>query len=291
MRRYWAPPLTEPASTAEVTLETTLAFLGGAAPTHVLRSRGVTQWEINRGVDDGSALRIRRGVLALPDTPPELVTAVREHARLTCISAATYYGLWRVREPEEVHLSRLERTAADCVNHWSRSVAAHERLPVVGLADVLVHVLQCRPEEESVAMVECALRLGRLDSGVLEARLRGRRNGKARAALAKVECSADSAIEVVARLLLRGAGLQVRPQVQIPGVGRVDFLVEGFLVVEIDGAAYHSDRQSLRRDRLRNNAAVASGYTVLRFTYEDVMFYPQELLALVLKVLAGPRVR
>ncbi|MDQ0734034.1 endonuclease domain-containing protein [Arthrobacter agilis] len=274
-----------------MTLEAVLSSVGGVAPTHVLRARGVSQWHIDRGVDDGRALRVRRGVVALPDAAPALVTAVNEHARLTCISAATYYGLWRVHGPAQVHLSRLERTAGDCVNHRTRSVAVHANLPLVGLVDVLVHALQCRPEEESVPMVECALRRGDATSGFLLQRLQGRRNGRARAALAMVECTADSVIEVVARLLLRGAGLDVQPQVPIPGVGQVDFLVEGFLIVEIDGAAFHSDRQAYRRDRLRNNTAVLAGYLVLRFTYEDVMFHPEELLATVLTALGGRPIR
>ncbi len=271
-----------------MSLETVLSFVGGVAPTHVLRARGVSRWQIDRGVDEGRALRIRRGVVALPDAPADFVAAVDEHARLTCVSAAVPYGLWRVRDPAQIHLSRPDAISSGCVNHRRRSVAVHAHLPLVGLLDVLVHVLQCRPEEESVAVVECALRRGAATRASLDARLQGRRNGTARTALAKVECTADSAIEVVARLLLRGAGLDVRPQVQIPGVGRVDFLVEGFLVVEIDGAAYHSDRQAFRRDRRRDNAAVIAGYTVLRFTFEDVMLHPEQLLAVVRQAL-GPR--
>ncbi len=267
-----------------------LSFVGGVAPTHVLRARGVSPWEIDRGVDEGRVLRVRRGVLALPSAPTDFVMAVDEHARLTCISAAVHYGLWRILDPVQVHLSRPDATSSACVNHRRRSVAVHPRLPLVGLVDVLVHVLQCRPEEESVAVVECALLRHDL-RGSLEGRLQGRRNGKARAALAKVECTADSAIEVVARLLLRGAGLDVRPQVQIQGVGRVDFLVEGFLIVEIDGAAYHSDRQAFRRDRLRDNTAVIEGYTVLRFTFEDVVLQPEGLLVVVLRALGRRPIR
>ena len=140
-------------------------------------------------------------------------------------------------------------------------------------------------------MVECALRRGETVTGFIEERLPGNRNGPARAALASVDLTGESAVEVVARLLLRGAGLDVRAQVAIAGVGRVDFLVEGFLIVEIDGAAYHSDRQALRRDRQRNNRSVLDGYTVLRFCYEDVMFFPDEVIALVLSVLGHRPIR
>lgn len=268
-----------------------LAALGGVAPTHMLLERGISRRELSRALDGGDVVRVRRGVIATPQAPADFIAAVTLHARLTCVSAAPHDGLWRVREPDGLHLSRGEYGGGAYSNHRSRSVPVHPRLPVVGLADVLVHVLQCRPEEESVPMVECALRRGDTVREFLAERLPGRRNGRARSALLKADCSADSAVEVVARLILTGAGLRVRAQVQLTGVGRVDFLVEDFLVVEIDGAAYHSDRAALRRDRRRNNTAILSGYAVLRFCYEDVMYHQAELLAQVLAAVAGRPVR
>jgi very-short-patch-repair endonuclease len=55
-------------------------------------------------------------------------------------------------------------------------------------------------------------------------------------------------------------------------VGRVDFAYpNAALLIELDGAAFHSDRQRFQRDRTRQNRLVALGYTVLRFTYWDVL--------------------
>ncbi|WP_434993512.1 DUF559 domain-containing protein [Arthrobacter sp. Ld5] len=274
-----------------MSIDRILASRGGVARTGDLLAGGVSERDLERHLCAGSIIRVRRGVLARPDAPEDLVRAVAAGARLTCVSAAGHYGLWCVRRTAELHVCRVTRSADGCVNHRGRTVPPHPRLPLVGLADVLVHVLQCRPADESAPMVESAFRRGDITPGFLEARLVGKRNGRARAALASVELTGGSAIEVVARLLLRGAGLEVRPQVHIDGVGRVDFLVEGFLVVEIDGAAYHSDRQALRRDRRRNNMSIIGGYTVLRFCYEDVMFAPDEVLALVFRALGRRPVR
>lgn len=274
-----------------MTIEQILAVSGGVASTGALLERGVGERAIERSIGDGRILRVRRGVLALPDAPPEFIRAVGAGARLTCVSAAVHYGLWRVRPAIGVHVSRPTRSADGCINHRVVTVPPHSRLPLVGLADVLVHVLQCRPADESVPMVECALRRGDTVAAFLESRLTGRRNGRARAALASVDLTGESAIEVVARLLLRGAGLEVRSQVRIAGVGRVDFLVEECLVVEIDGAAFHSDRQALRRDRKRNNMTVIGGYIVLRFCYEDVMFQPDDVLTMVFTALGRRPVR
>lgn len=234
---------------------------------------------------------MRRGVMALPGADPDFVVAVTERARLTCVSAAKHYGLWRLVESSEIHVSRPRAVGATCINHHSRSVPVHARLPLVGLVDVLVHVLQCRPEAEAVPMVESALRRGDTVAGFIESRLPGRRNGRARTALSRARGDADSAIEVVVRLILEDAGLEVRSQVPIEGVGRVDFLVEGFLVVEVDGAAFHSDRKALRRDRHRNNMTILGGYRVLRFCYEDVMYHPDTLLAVVLAALGRTPIR
>ncbi|MEX1126803.1 MAG: DUF559 domain-containing protein [Acidimicrobiia bacterium] len=55
-------------------------------------------------------------------------------------------------------------------------------------------------------------------------------------------------------------------------VARVDFAYpHSSLIIELDGAAFHSDPDTFRRDRLRQNRLVGLGYTVLRFTYWDIL--------------------
>jgi hypothetical protein len=43
------------------------------------------------------------------------------------------------------------------------------------------------------------------------------------------------------RLLLRALGHRAEVQVRIAGVGRVDLVVDGWLIVECDSRAYHGD--------------------------------------------------
>jgi very-short-patch-repair endonuclease len=65
-------------------------------------------------------------------------------------------------------------------------------------------------------------------------------------------------------------------------VGRVDV---GFadlkVAIEVDGLAYHSDRQRFQRDRTRQNDLVALGWTVLRFTWADLVERPDYVLATI----------
>ena len=54
-------------------------------------------------------------------------------------------------------------------------------------------------------------------------------------------------------------------------VARVDFADPAArLAVEVDGYAAHSALDAFRRDRFRQNALVAAGWTVLRFTWREV---------------------
>lgn len=53
------------------------------------------------------------------------------------------------------------------------------------------------------------------------------------------------------------------------------------LALEVDGRAWHSASDRFQRDRTRQNALVASGWTVLRFTWEDLTERPETVLATV----------
>jgi very-short-patch-repair endonuclease len=58
-------------------------------------------------------------------------------------------------------------------------------------------------------------------------------------------------------------------------VGRVDGAVPKLkLAIEIDGYEHHTDPDAFQRDRSRQNELVALGWTVLRFTWHDVVNRP-----------------
>lgn len=59
----------------------------------------------------------------------------------------------------------------------------------------------------------------------------------------------------------------------------VDILFRAAKVaIEIDGFAYHSDAESFQRDRTKQNAIALIGYQVLRFTWLDLVEYPDRVL-------------
>ena len=62
------------------------------------------------------------------------------------------------------------------------------------------------------------------------------------------------------------------------GAYRLDFAwPEQKLAVEVDGYASHSSTQAFQRDRSRQNALVVAGWTVLRFTWDDVSNQPEKV--------------
>ena len=48
-------------------------------------------------------------------------------------------------------------------------------------------------------------------------------------------------------------------------------IVLGFIVIEVDGWAFHSSKEQREKDLKRDRELLRRGYVVLRFTYDDVM--------------------
>jgi very-short-patch-repair endonuclease len=267
-----------------------LKYAGSVARTGTLLQAGFPERSIRNAVQAGEVLRLRHGVVALPAAKPEFTAAVLANGLLSCVSAAGHHGLWRLHVPERLHLLCRHGAAAGVVIHRGSLVPPESPHPVAGLTDTLLHALRCLPPVEAAVMVESALLQGRTGIDYLGQRLPGNRNGAARSVLRLVDGTADSAIEVVARLLFRHAGIYTETQVQLAGIGFVDFLLEGFLIVELDGSS-HFEAHQVRKDRRRNNASTLAGYAVLRYGYQDIVHNPQKVIDEVWQVLRGRVIR
>lgn len=88
------------------------------------------------------------------------------------------------------------------------------------------------------------------------------------------------------RLMLRGLGCTVEVQVGYAGIGRVDLVVDGWLVIECDSEKHHSGWKKQQEDRTRDLLLAAQGYTTLRPTAVAIMERPEEVLAAVKGLLA-----
>lgn len=266
-----------------------LARQGGAARLAHLCGAGITRHQVGLALGAGRILRSRQGVYQLPGVRQDYLAAMTANAALTCLSAAGHYRLWNINPAEKLHLaSAHRRMEPDHVPHRTNGKITALQPPVLELKDVLVHALQCLPELEALVMVECACNRGESSPAFLRGLLPGPRNGRARDVLDLVERGSDSLLETVARVLFRRHGLTVETQVYLDGIGYVDFLINGCLIVEIDGAEFHMDKKQFKKDLRRNNTAISRGYRNLRYAYEDVLHRPEQMLAQIRQTLATP---
>jgi very-short-patch-repair endonuclease len=267
-----------------------LKSLGGVARTGTMLQAGYSPRDM-RMLKAAGARQVRRGVVALEDCNRAYLSAIEHNARLTCASAAGAYGLWLRNPPLLHHVACNHGHGGPLLRHRSIRFAPHPQLPVAGLEDVVLHAMACLHPPASTAMAAAAMRLHGVPPALLAAELTAPRSAPALRALNAVDPRAESLVEVEALHLFDDLGLQVELQVQLDGIGRVDFLIEGFLIVEIDGFAFHSSRRNMRRDLLRNNASALSGYAVLRYMPEHIWNEPGRVIREIKAVLSGRIIR
>lgn len=261
----------------------------GASWWSQLMRAGVTDGDLRGAVRRGRVLALGGGTFALPEAEADVVTAATLRGRLTCVSAARRHKLDVLDCPEVPHVAVPRNRPAQSSQAVVHRVDAPGTGPVVPLVACLVTLLRCLPAVDAVVTVDSAVRQRAVRVASLATRLRGSGSVEARRRLGLVDGRSGSVIETLLRLAMRQAGLQVDCQVHIDGVGRVDFVVNGWLVVEVDGFEYHSTRDHYRADRRRANALARSGYRLLRCTYEDVVHRLPETMATIQAVVAQGR--
>ena len=259
---------------------------GGVARSAQLLHAGFSRRDLLRLRESG-ANQPRRGIFVLPGCDEDYQSAIRHNGRLSCASAAAHYGLWLRQQPSRLHLACNHGHGSGFVRHRTIRFDGHPFVPVAAVEDVALHALGCLPPPASTAMATSAIRLHGVSPELLARELRADRSGTALRALRELDLRAESIVEVDAQHLFRSNGIRYEAQVFLPGIGRVDFLLDGFLIVEIDGFAFHSKREDMLRDRSRNNTSAVNGYAVLRYMPEHVWFSPDQVLAEIKAVLAA----
>ncbi len=269
-----------------------LRRLGGCSRRAVLLDEGVTERGLARAASAGDVRRIGRGVYAVPDADAAILAAVRCGGLLTCDSGAGALGLAVLGPARRIHIATRNnpvRMASPVVMHRGHARRYDGPLPIASTVDCAALALRCLPAVAALVIVDSALAAGRVTLDELRERLGTTGSAAPRIVLTLADGRSQSPLETIARVLLRVRGLDVQTQVYLDGVGRVDLLVEGILVVELDGFEHHSDRAHYRNDRRRGNALTGLGLHLVRFTYEDVVHRPNWVVACVLQALSAAR--
>ena len=257
--------------------------------TAELRAEGINQRSLAYLVETGALLRVRRGHYVASDTPPAMTDAARLGGRLDCVSLLALVGVF-VHHGTGSHVqitpgaSRLPTPGPASRRHWRGTEAADSDLcaPIV---EALAQACRCQPTRSAIATLDSALHLGLIDQeglGAVFARL----PVPFRAIRGLIDGRCESGPETLVRLMLRMLGCTVDVQVEIRGVGRVDFIVDGWLIIECDSEAHHAGWDQQRRDRRRDLATAALGFTTIRPLAEDVLFHADDVFGQLRDIVA-----
>lgn len=221
-------------------------------------------------------------------------------------SAAILHGLpvWGT-DLTRAHFTRL----GTGLSRTGRGIQVHRG--AIGIEEIVeldgLHVTACERAvvetacttsyEVGVVLGDAALRMQRTTREQLAAVVRRHRHWRglpaAKAAVLFADGLSDSVGESRLRVLMANHGLPT-PQLQVDiwdeagrRIGRVDFLLDGWLVVEFDGAMKYGDgadvvvAEKWREDRLREH-----GYGVIRISWAD-LDRPYETAARIRRALSA----
>jgi very-short-patch-repair endonuclease len=254
----------------------------GASPT------GIDTW-----LRRGRLHRLYRGVYAVGHAHlgPEgrrlaAVLACGEGAVLSHRSAASHWGLLETQSALVDVTARRTREGMRGIRlHTARSLAANdtttrEGMPITSVARTLLDLAATvRPDRLERALAQ-AERLQLYDHTAIADVLSSSNGHRGRTALTKATAQEPkltrSELEAILLSIIREAGLP-EPETNLPLTAldhpapEVDFYWPAHhLVVETDGWTDHGTNAAFKRDRRKDAALVASGYRVMRFTYDDV---------------------
>jgi very-short-patch-repair endonuclease len=276
-----------------VSVAESLARMGGVATRGALIAAS-SRRAFDRAVREGDVVMVARGRYALASADEAVVAAHRLCGVVSHGSAALQHG-WQVKlAPEQPHVT----IAKNRVLGRGQDVGVDLHRTTLGPDDVdgiitsqertLIDCLRVAEFDEGLCVADSALRDGfsasRLAAIARDARGPGSR--QIRDVVRHAEGASANAFESTLRAIAIGVtGLDVRPQVSLYGsgfLGRPDLVDERLgIVLEADSFEWHGDRSALRRDAQRYNRFVVHGWLVLRFAWEDVMFRPDEVRAVL----------
>ena len=253
---------------------------------------GWTRHAIREALSRGSLRRLARGWYDAGGSSADELAAAATGSRIGCLTGLRDHGVW---VPPTIHphiiTPRWLRAGATGVQHTLPRVATWAPNAIrYDTVECLRQVLRHHDVETSLIVLESACNL-RLISAKTARSLIEECPVPVADQLARFDPRAESGSETRVRLFLGRLGYPVRPQVFIPGVGRVDLLVGESLIVECDSHAHHTGETHYRVDRSRDLNATAGGYRVVRLSWEQIFLTWPSTQALLLTHLRTRRYR
>lgn len=284
----------------------------GVVARRQLLGAGITARMVEWRVQRGRLLRLHAGVYAVGHAQLRregrwlaAVLASGPRAVLSHRSAAALHGL-RPHSGSEIDVATPAHRAgvAGVRLHARRRLdradwTQIDAVPVTTVARTLVDLAGFVPADQLLRALRRAEELRSFDLHAIEAALArtsgraGRGHAAMRAALAEARARGTQLtrreLEERFLTLVTRAGLpQPHTNVWFPDHAfEVDALWrEPHVAVELDGWEHHRTRHAFHRDRSKSNTLTLEGWTVLRFTHDDVVRRPAETAAAIRAALA-----
>ncbi|QAY74772.1 hypothetical protein ET445_16955 [Agromyces protaetiae] len=282
-----------------------LSRLGEVAQLSTLRRAGLSDAEIRELVRARHLIRLRRGWYCSSAADRDQRRAVTVHGVVGCSSALARLGVWSgVDRALHIHVPRNAARLGTAVGPLEGSdipvfhPLTPDRLrrgirPSAPASAPRVHWAEERDRaaaldwivSPSTALAEASRCLDPLHAQAAVDSMIGERvmtAASVRRVLASLPSThglvvdelsgrIESGAESIFVRRLQAAGYQVEPQFRLPGHGRYDGLIEGCVLFDIDGWAFHSEREQFAADRDRTLVAQAFGMPLIRATATQVL--------------------
>lgn len=268
-----------------------------------LREHGLTDRRIDELIRADAVEPLWRGVFVVRGAPLTYETRLWSAVLATCgvLGFATAAHLWGIAEfgpdrvdvivPRARHLWRQPGIRVHRTALRPQSVGRRHGLPITSRVETVLDYLGRLPLGDAGRIADRAKQRGVLSSADVERRLRqqpGRTgNVRLRDLAPLLADGAEAKSERVLHRLLRRAGItgwQANYDVWLDGslMCVVDLAFPRLrLAIEVDGWAFHHATDRFQRDRTKQNALVSLGWTVLRFTWADLVDRPGYVLAVI----------
>ncbi|QOQ39496.1 type IV toxin-antitoxin system AbiEi family antitoxin domain-containing protein [Trueperella pecoris] len=241
-----------------------------------------------KAVAKGRLRRLERGIYARPGANSQVVRAILLGGRISCLSACKLYGLWVPHSPR-LHVLTLRNVMtaknSDVIMH-----SQHRRPPLLvpSPLETVEQVLHFHDAETGLMVLDSALNKGLLRLEEVPELIRNLSKRKQRV-LIRATGLAQSGLETRVRNFLISERVPVRPQVEIPTVGRVDMVAGESLILECNGDAFHSTKEQRNRDYLRIQNAKLLGYETVSLSYEQIFYRWEETKAYLRRLIRQRR--
>lgn len=245
-----------------------IAANGGVVSTGQLREAGWSRGRIATLHAQGWR-QVRRGWYANRSADPQVVRAVSAGGVLGCVSTLRLHRVWVPDNSTHIRYSeraRRSRPGVRSCHPYRRDPPTSQAVDPVDIA--VASAANCLAAEDVIVVLDSMLNKRMLDMADVRTILAGSRFAHLDLG-ERCDGASQSGTETMVRLRLRARGIQLRTQVDIAGVGRVDLLVGDRLIIEADSREHHLS--SYQADRTRDRVATGLGYLVIRLTYEDVV--------------------